>query len=89
MGKLICKQLQHDKFGLKSAAGVLNFQNASVIPQLGTTVATGDAPLEFTKPVSLGLEFLMLAQAQECVWQRAVMGNFSSLFPRSGEIYNG
>ena len=34
----------------------------------------GEVPLELTEPFLRGLEFMMLAQAQECVWQRAVMG---------------
>lgn len=33
-----------------------------------------DEPTELSEPFVKSLEYLMLAQAQECVWQRAVMG---------------
>ena len=59
---------------LQNAAGALNYLSGSVVPQLRTTLPPDEAPLEFTEPFIRALEFLMLAQAQECVWQRAVMG---------------
>ncbi|KAM5535914.1 hypothetical protein V8D89_010354 [Ganoderma adspersum] len=62
----------------QSAAGALNYLNGSVVPQLRTTVPPGEVPLEFTEPFIRGLEFLMLAQAQECVWQRAVMDHYKN-----------
>ncbi|EJF64930.1 pH-response regulator [Dichomitus squalens LYAD-421 SS1] len=62
----------------QNAAGALNYLNAFVIPQLRATVAPEEAPLEFTEPIIRGLEFLVLAQAQECVWQRAVMDNYKN-----------
>ncbi|KAI1796839.1 pH-response regulator [Ganoderma leucocontextum] len=62
----------------QSGAGALNYLNASVLPQLRTIVPPDEAPLEFTEPFVRGLEFLMLAQAQECVWQRAVMDHYKN-----------
>jgi programmed cell death 6-interacting protein len=35
-----------------------------------------DIPLDLTDAFVKSLEFLMLAQAQECVWQKAVMGKY-------------
>lgn len=58
----------------QNAAGTLKFLISSAIPQLKGTLVQEDMPLELTESVVGSLEFLMLAQAQECVWQRAVMG---------------
>lgn len=32
--------------------------------------------IELTEPILRALEYVMLAQAQECAWQLAVMGGF-------------
>ncbi|KAI0749790.1 pH-response regulator [Daedaleopsis nitida] len=62
----------------QNAAGAFNYLSATAVPQLQTLIALNDAPLEFTEPFVRSLEFLMLAQAQECVWQRAVMDNYKN-----------
>lgn len=62
----------------QSAAGACNYLSATVLPQLQASVAPDDGPLELTEPFIRSFEFLMLAQAQECVWQRAVMGEIAS-----------
>ncbi|KAI0787643.1 pH-response regulator [Fomes fomentarius] len=61
-----------------SAAGACNYLSAIVSPQLRASVAPDDGPLELTEPFIRSFEFLMLAQAQECVWQRAVMDNYKN-----------
>ncbi|KAI0707335.1 BRO1-domain-containing protein [Earliella scabrosa] len=62
----------------QSAAGTFNHLAATAVPQLQASVAPDDGPLEMTEPFIRTLEFLMLAQAQECVWQRAVMDNYKN-----------
>ncbi|KAI0925777.1 hypothetical protein AcV5_008415 [Taiwanofungus camphoratus] len=62
----------------QNAAGTLKFLISSAIPQLKGTLVQEDMPLELTESVVGSLEFLMLAQAQECVWQRAVMDNYKN-----------
>ncbi|RDX57268.1 pH-response regulator [Lentinus brumalis] len=62
----------------QNAAGTFNYLSATAVPQLRGSLPPDDAPLELTEPFVRGLEFLMLAQAQECVWQRAVMDNYKN-----------
>ena len=59
--------------GTQSAAGTFNFLS-SVLPSLEFAPGDEDIPLDLTKFFVKSLELLMLAQAQECVWQKAVMG---------------
>ncbi|KAF9820903.1 hypothetical protein IEO21_01130 [Rhodonia placenta] len=61
----------------QNAAGAYNYL-VSALPPLKASVAADDIPLEFTSPFSRSMEYLMLAQAQECVWQRAVMDNYKN-----------
>jgi len=62
---------------LKSAAGVLAFLVTSALPKLCLLVDSDNKPLDLTEDFIKSLEWLMLAQAQECVWQRAIAGNNS------------
>ncbi|KAI0367789.1 BRO1-domain-containing protein [Pilatotrama ljubarskyi] len=62
----------------QSAAGTLNYLHDSVIPQLTASLGPEDPPMEISEAFVKSLEFLMLAQAQECVWQRAVMDNYKN-----------
>ncbi|OSD06599.1 BRO1-domain-containing protein [Trametes coccinea BRFM310] len=62
----------------QSAAGSLAYLHDSVLPQLQASVGSTDDIVEFTGPFVKTLEYLMLAQAQECVWQRAVMDNYKN-----------
>ena len=85
-----------NSFRRQNAAGTLNYLSGTAVPQLRASLPPGDAPQELAEPFVRGLEFLMLAQAQECVWQRAVMGerlseilSFSSLINRSDNYKNG
>ena len=47
-------------------------------------MAPEDVPADLCAPFIRCLEQLMLAQAQECVWQRAVMGVLLSILRRYG-----
>ena len=58
----------------QSASGVLNYLISTVIPMLSKSYTGGPQDYELTEPVLRALEYLMLAQAQECAWQLAVMG---------------
>lgn len=58
----------------QAAAGTLNYMMSFVIQSLRSTVPEDDMPPDLTETFLSGLEALMLAQAQEGVWQRAVMG---------------
>ncbi|GBE87997.1 pH-response regulator protein palA/RIM20 [Sparassis crispa] len=62
----------------QNAAGTLNYLASASVPQLRSSITPDDMPLELTEAFLASLEFLMLAQAQECVWQRAVMDNLKN-----------
>ncbi|KAH9942761.1 pH-response regulator [Amylocystis lapponica] len=62
----------------QNAAGTLKYLASSAVPQLQASVTHDDMPLELTQSYVNSLEFLMLSQAQECVWQRAVMDNYKN-----------
>lgn len=59
---------------MQSAAGTLSYLTSSAVPQLAQSLVDKAPPVEFTETFLRSLEYLMLAQAQECAWQRAVMG---------------
>ncbi|KAG6329314.1 hypothetical protein ID866_9775, partial [Astraeus odoratus] len=69
----------------QSAAGTLAYLNASAIPKLRLPADIEDPPTDLTAPFVRCLECLMLAQAQECAWQRAVAG----VVPPSDHYKNG
>ncbi|KZV63101.1 BRO1-domain-containing protein [Peniophora sp. CONT] len=60
------------------AAGVLSFLVRDGLPKLQATVTADDHPADLSEPFVKALEWLMLAQAQECVWQRAVLDRMSN-----------
>ena len=45
-----------------------------------------DLPADLSEPFVKALEWLMLAQAQECVWQRAVLGELPSDLSEARQI---
>ncbi|CAL1716692.1 unnamed protein product [Somion occarium] len=57
----------------QNAAGTLNYLNSTALPNLRVLADLDTLPLELSDPVISHLELLMLAQAQECVWQRAYL----------------
>ena len=62
----------------QSAAGTFNYLLSSALPNLEFAPDDEDIPLDLTNNFVESLELLMLAQAQECVWQKAAMGLFET-----------
>ncbi|KAK7051008.1 pH-response regulator protein palA/rim20 [Paramarasmius palmivorus] len=71
--------------GIKRAAGM--YQNASgslqylrteVLPKLVFSPEDEDTPLDLSVSFVQSLEWLMLAQAQECYWQKARLDNYKN-----------
>ncbi|KAG2128141.1 BRO1-like domain-containing protein [Suillus cothurnatus] len=77
----------------QNAAGVLAFLSESALPKLGPFVDSENTPSDLTADFVKSLEWLMLAQAQECVWQRAVADHYKNsliakLAARVSSLYN-
>ncbi|KAI0264511.1 BRO1-domain-containing protein [Gloeopeniophorella convolvens] len=63
----------------QSAAGVFSYLKASAVPKLRVTLSKEDElPLDLSEAFLSAMEFFVLAQAQECAWQRAVIGRNSN-----------
>ncbi|EMD34060.1 hypothetical protein CERSUDRAFT_117568 [Gelatoporia subvermispora B] len=62
----------------QNAAGVLMYTRTTASLKLQQTVSADTIPTEFDKSALTSLENLMLAQAQECVWQKAVMDHYKN-----------
>ncbi|KAG8763567.1 pH-response regulator protein palA/rim20 [Ceratobasidium sp. 423] len=61
----------------QNAAGVLQYLSKEVIPVLASSLGQAALmPSELLEPSLKSLEYLMLAQAQECYWQKASMENY-------------
>jgi programmed cell death 6-interacting protein len=56
---------------LQQAAGTLSYLRTSALPKLVFAPDDEELPLDLSESFVLGLEWLMLAQAQECWWQNA------------------
>lgn len=63
------------------AAGTLAYLNSSALPKLNFPPDIEETPTDLTEPFVMSLMSLMLAQAQECAWQRAIAGK--SLYRQS------
>lgn len=77
----------------QNAAGVLAFLSESALPKLGPFVDSENTPSDLTADFVKSLEWLMLAQAQECVWQRAAADHYKNsliakLAARVSSLYN-
>lgn len=77
----------------QNAAGVLAFLSESALPKLGPFVDSENTPSDLTADFVKSLEWLMLAQAQECVWQRAVADHYKNsliakLAAKVSSLYN-
>ena len=60
---------------IESAAGTFSYLKGSARTKLNATLAADEQlPLDLSEAFLNSMESLMLAQAQECVWQWAVMG---------------
>ncbi|CCO28617.1 pH-response regulator protein palA/RIM20 [Rhizoctonia solani AG-1 IB] len=58
----------------QNAAGVLQYLSKEVIPNLASSLGqAAPVPSELLEPSLKSMEYLMLAQAQECYWQKASM----------------
>ncbi|KAB5591907.1 PH-response regulator protein PalA/RIM20 [Ceratobasidium theobromae] len=58
----------------QNAAGVLQYLSKEVVPALASSLGqVAPMPSELLEPSLKSLEYLMLAQAQECFWQKASM----------------
>ncbi|TDL25855.1 pH-response regulator [Rickenella mellea] len=62
----------------QNAAGTLSYLINNVIPVLAESLPNRQPPVDLSIPFLRGLEYLMLAQAQECAWQRAVMDQYKN-----------
>ncbi|TFK47825.1 pH-response regulator [Heliocybe sulcata] len=63
----------------QSAAGSFSFLLSSAVPPLRDTLQSEEEmPLDLTEAFVKSLELLMLAQAQECTWQRAVLDHYKN-----------
>ncbi|KAH6913067.1 pH-response regulator [Coprinopsis sp. MPI-PUGE-AT-0042] len=76
----------------QQAAGTLSYLRSSVIPHLVVT-PDEEAPVDLTEGAVGGLEFLMLAQAQECSWQMAKLNHYkdaliAKIAARAGTLYD-
>ncbi|PPQ95240.1 hypothetical protein CVT26_014931 [Gymnopilus dilepis] len=60
----------------QQAAGTLGFLQSSVIPKLTYAPDDEQIPLDLSSGFIKGLEWLMLAQAQECTWQLAKISQY-------------
>jgi BRO1-like domain len=64
----------------KSSAGTLSYLRTSAWHKLKASLSDEDGlPLDLSEAFLSSIESLMLAQAQECVWQWAVMGMITGL----------
>ncbi|KAL5504141.1 RIM20 [Sanghuangporus vaninii] len=61
------------------AAGTFSFLISSALPALTQSLDREARIDELSEPFLRGLEYLMLAQAQECAWQRAVMDHYKNV----------
>ncbi|KAJ3482919.1 hypothetical protein NLI96_g6648 [Meripilus lineatus] len=62
----------------QSAAGTLNHLRSDVTPKLKSAIALSDVPPDLSEPFLTSMELLMLAQGQECAWQRAISGGYKN-----------
>ncbi|EPQ54076.1 BRO1-domain-containing protein [Gloeophyllum trabeum ATCC 11539] len=63
----------------QNAAGTFAFLASSAVPPLRNTLREEEQlPLDLTEAFVKSLESLMLAQAQECTWQRAKLDNYKN-----------
>jgi programmed cell death 6-interacting protein len=64
----------------KNSAGTLSYLKASAWNKLRASLSDEDGlPLDLSEAFLSSIESLMLAQAQECAWQWAVMGTITGL----------
>ncbi|KAF8842107.1 BRO1-domain-containing protein [Paxillus ammoniavirescens] len=62
----------------QNAAGTFAFLRTSALPKLLIPPQAEESPSDLTGPFIQSLEWLMMAQAQECAWQRAVADHYKN-----------
>ncbi|KAF9223431.1 BRO1-domain-containing protein [Gyrodon lividus] len=62
----------------QNASGVFAYLHTSALPKLQIPTEVDESPSDLTGPFIQSLEWLMLAQAQECAWQRAVAEHYKN-----------
>ncbi|KAJ7170650.1 BRO1-like domain-containing protein [Mycena crocata] len=62
----------------QQAAGTLSYLRSSALSKLVFVPDDEELPLDLSESFIAGLEWLMLAQAQECWWQNAKLSNFKN-----------
>ncbi|KAI0049741.1 pH-response regulator [Auriscalpium vulgare] len=62
----------------QSAAGVLSYLGGSPLSKFQVSLVDETIPSDLSEPFVKSFEWLMLAQAQECAWQLAVLGQKSN-----------
>jgi len=67
-------QILVEHLSLQQAAGTLSYLRTTVLNDFILPTDAEEIPLDLTQPFVYMLEWLMLAQAQECFWQKAKLG---------------
>ncbi|KAJ7773226.1 BRO1-like domain-containing protein [Mycena metata] len=64
----------------QAAAGTFSYLRSSVLPKLvfPPDLDANEVPLDLSAAFVYGMEWLMLAQAQECWWQNAKLSNYKN-----------
>ncbi|ESK88786.1 ph-response regulator protein pala rim20 [Moniliophthora roreri MCA 2997] len=62
----------------QNASGSLQYLRTEVLPKLIFSPEDEERPLDLSIPFVHALEWLMLAQAQECYWQKARLDNYKN-----------
>ncbi|KAJ7364036.1 BRO1-like domain-containing protein [Mycena albidolilacea] len=62
----------------QAAAGTLSYLRTSVLPKLAFAPDDEEIPLDLSVSFVYGLEWFMLAQAQECWWQNARLNHYKN-----------
>ncbi|KAF8638258.1 hypothetical protein AX17_002280 [Amanita inopinata Kibby_2008] len=60
------------------AAGTVSYLLSSAVPKLVLPPDEEEAPIDLSEPFLKSLEWLMLAQAQECSWQMAKLNQYKN-----------
>jgi programmed cell death 6-interacting protein len=77
-----------DDDGFQYAAGTLSFLKSSALPKLVFSPDDEEIPMDLSDAFVQGLEWLMLAQAQECSWQMAKLSMSALVFKSLGSAHN-
>jgi hypothetical protein len=65
---------------MQKAAGYISYLNDSKLLPVLCSVSRREVALEFSERFLVGLQQLMIAQAQKQAWRKAISSRFFSLF---------